>query len=236
MIRWAGAAVHRHDHWRFRVESGSEAEAGSVRKRHRTVPLLEGTMIMARQRAETTLHRPMQRPHDRLLERIQGGDRGAFQELYEQLGPSVHGYLTRMLGESQAAQEVLQEVFLTVWRRCGGFDPRRAGAKTWVFAIARNSAIDRLRRLKVRRADPLDPRWVPDVVGPVEIIQGAQDAERVQAALKELPDAQQDVLRRCFFDFQSYPEIASDLDVALGTVKSRARLGFQRLRHLLEEN
>ena len=175
-------------------------------------------------------------PHDALLRRIRDGDRAAFQALYEDLGPQVLGYLIRRIRDEAIAQEVLQEVFLNIWRRAASFDPERAGAKTWIFTIARNAAIDRLRRVHVRQPSPDDPQWVEAPPPPEQVIDDARRAERVLSALESLPEPQQDVLRRSFFQLQSYAEIAEDLQIALGTVKSRARLGFERLRILLVED
>lgn len=175
------------------------------------------------------------RPHDPLLLRVADGDRSAFHALYRTLGPVVLGYLTRTSGEPEVARELLQEVFLSVWRNAHRFDPRRASAKTWVFTIARNRMLDRRRRVRVRRAAPDDPQWVEEPERSDVIVEQAQDAARVHGALQELPTTQRDVLTRSFFAFQSYTEIAGELDVAVGTVKSRARLGFRRLRQLLED-
>ena len=103
-------------------------------------------------------------------------------------------------------------------------------------AIARNRMLDRKRRVRVRRANPDDPQWVEEPARSDALLESAQEARRVQLALDELPTSQRDVLTRSFYAFQSYTEIAGELDVAVGTVKSRARLGFRRLRQLLEED
>lgn len=173
--------------------------------------------------------------HDALLQRVRDGDRAAFQALYEELGPQVLGYLQRRTRDDQIAQELLQDVFLTIWRRAASFDPSKAGAKTWVFTIARNAAIDRLRRVVVRQPSPDDPQWVEAPPVPDQVIDEKRRAQQIREALDSLPEPQQDVLRRSFFGLQSYTEIAEELQLALGTVKSRARLGFERMRSLLEE-
>lgn len=174
-------------------------------------------------------------PHESLLLSVAEGDRTAFQALYRELGPMVLGYLTRTSREPEIARELLQEVFLSVWRNAQRFDPSRASAKTWVFAIARNRMLDRRRRVRVRNAAPDDPHWVEEPARSDDLLEQAHDAERVHLALQELPTQQRDVLTRSFFAFQSYTEIASELDIAVGTIKSRARLGFRRLRQLLED-
>lgn len=174
-------------------------------------------------------------PYDSLLLAVAEGDRTAFQALYADLGPMVLGYLTRTSREPQIARELLQEVFLSVWRNAHRYDPRRASAKTWVFAIARNRMLDRRRRVRVRSASPEDPHWAEEPPRSDDLLEAAQDAERIHLALEELPRSQRDVLTRSFFAFQSYSEIAGELDIAVGTIKSRARLGFRKLRQLLEE-
>lgn len=167
-----------------------------------------------------------------LLVRVGRGDRAAFCALYAELGPRVKGYVTRVCRDATLAEELTQEVMLTVWRRAAGFDPAIGSAEAWVFAIARNRAIDALRR--VRAPDERDPCWVPDApVAADLVVEARQDGARVHAALDALPDGQREVLRQAFFESRSYPEIAEQQGVALGTIKSRARLAFERLRAAL---
>lgn len=169
-----------------------------------------------------------------LLVRAADRDRDAFQQLYLLLGPRVKGYLMRFCKNAGQAEELTQEVLLTAWRRADRFDPKRASAQTWIFTIARNRVIDVCRRKKVAEADLRDPMWVPAQPEQSDIvIDERQRAQRVQSAVDALPDPQRTVVEQAFFQGQSYPEIAESSGVALGTVKSRARLAFERLRAVL---
>lgn len=173
---------------------------------------------------------------DGLVRSIATQDHAAFAELYASFGPRIKGFLVQKLRDPVLAEEVLQDVMLTIWRRASVFDPTKASATTWIFTIARNRMVDRIRRSG--RPDPSadDPNWVPAApVAADEAVDHAQRAARIQSALAALPEAQRQVLHLTFFESRSYSEIATSLDVALGTVKSRARLGFQRLRGLLED-
>ncbi|MEZ4323353.1 MAG: sigma-70 family RNA polymerase sigma factor [Myxococcota bacterium] len=169
-----------------------------------------------------------------LLERAGQRDRAAFGALYATIGPRVKGYVLGRCGESGLAEEITQEVLLTVWRRADRFDASRASAETWIFTIARNRIIDSLRHRKVVEADQRDPHFVPEAPPPPDASLDEQKrAERVAEAIDTLPDPQRAVLVQAFYESRSYPEIAEAEGVALGTIKSRARLAFQRLRQVL---
>ena len=169
-----------------------------------------------------------------LLERAAAKDREAFCELYAAIGPRVKGYVLGRCKEVGLAEEITQEVLLTVWRRADRFDPSRASAETWIFTIARNRVIDSLRHRKVVEADQRDPHFVPTAPPSLDHVVDAQKrAERVSEALDHLPEPQRTVLVEAFYGARSYSEIAASEGVALGTIKSRARLAFQRLRTLL---
>ena len=173
----------------------------------------------------------MQDPFAPLLHRIANGDHDAFRELHDGFGPRLMGFLHRKAGPQ--AEELFQDVMLNVWRRAGTFDASRGRAQTWLFTIARNRWVDHCRRVPLTRSHPDDPHWIDDEQ-PDRVLQRAQEAERVHEALKTLPAPQREVLERTFYGHQSYPEIAEALGIALGTVKSRARLGFARMRTELD--
>jgi RNA polymerase sigma-70 factor (ECF subfamily) len=163
-------------------------------------------------------------------------DPDAFRTLVERLGPRLRGYLVRGLGEAAVADEVLQDVMLTLWHRSADYDPRRASVETWAFTIGRHRMLDHLRRR--RRGDQAlgalseQPEPLP---GAFERSAAAQEAGRVRAAVSSLPAEQQAVLREAYWGAQSLPEIATRNDLPLGTVKSRIRLALSRLRLLLQE-
>lgn len=170
-----------------------------------------------------------------LMLRAAKKDREAFGELYTLLGPKLKGYMMRFCRDGAKAEELTQEVLLTAWRRADRYDPARASAETWIFTIARNRVIDSVRKRKLSEADKRDPMWVvPSPEASDTQVDNKQRAERIQTAVEALPDPQRAVVERAFFEGESYPEIAGALGVALGTVKSRARLAFARLRETLE--
>ena len=170
-----------------------------------------------------------------LLVRVGAGDRVAFAELFRTFGPRIKGFALQRLGDPSAAEGLTQDVLLTIWRKADRYDPTRANATTWMFTIARNRLIDRVRRRGRAEPDPDDPQWIPAAPPAADqVVQADQQSEQVRQALEALPATQREVLVLTFYEARSYPEIAEQLQVALGTVKSRARLGFERLRSLLE--
>ena len=133
------------------------------------------------------------------------------------------------------AEELTQEVMLTVWRKAATFDRTQASVSTWMFTIARNRRIDAVRREKRPELDPADPLLVPDEPMAADDRLDAMDREaRVARALKTLPKEQADLVREAFYLAKSHSEIAEETKIPLGTVKSRLRLAFGRLRKALE--
>jgi RNA polymerase sigma-70 factor, ECF subfamily len=167
-----------------------------------------------------------------LLLRVAAGDRAAFAELFQAVAPKIKGYLARLGSTPAAAEELTQDVMLTVWRKAGQFDPAKAGALTWIFVVARNRRIDSLRR---ERSTVTYGAEAPDEVDenvPLasDVIVGAQRDARVRAALETLSDDQREVVRRSFFEEEPHSAIAEALNLPLGTVKSRLRLAMAKLR------
>jgi RNA polymerase sigma-70 factor (ECF subfamily) len=160
-------------------------------------------------------------------------DREAFGELFLAVAPKVKGYMLRGGLPHSVAEELAQDVLLTVWRKAEAFDPGRATAMAWIFTIARNLRVDRHRR--EHAGDPPQPDWTAFQRQPTpeEIVGASRDSRRVHAALGDLPPGQAEVLRRAFLDAQPHSEIARALGLPLGTVKSRLRLAMARLRSTL---
>ncbi len=157
-------------------------------------------------------------------------DRQAFATLFEFFAPRVKSYLLRLGAAPEIAEELAQEALLTVWRKSAQFDPTRAAASTWVFTIARNLRIDTIR--KQRRPTPIqdptsltDPQPHPDAALSLN-----QDAELLALAVTQLPADQAEVIRLAFYSDKPHSEIAAQLGLPLGTVKSRLRLAMLRLR------
>ena len=163
-------------------------------------------------------------------------DRAAFAVLFHHFAPRLKAYLRRLGSDAQGAEELVQEVMLLVWRRAETFDPAQASAATWVFTIARNRRIDALRREQRPEIDPNDPALTPDPAEPADrALETAQAQDRLQAALRELPPEQADLLRLAYFEDKPHSVISSERGLPLGTVKSRLRLALDRLRKALRE-
>ncbi len=162
-------------------------------------------------------------------------DRDAFGELFDYFAPRLRAYLRRLLVSEGQLDDLIQDVMLSVWRKAGQYDPERANVSTWVFTIARNRRIDIVRRERRPEPDPEDPAFTPGPdPRPDEVVDQADAAARVKMALGSLPDEQAQVMTMSFFQDKSHSEIAEELGLPLGTVKSRMRLGLQRLRTHLE--
>jgi RNA polymerase sigma-70 factor (ECF subfamily) len=161
----------------------------------------------------------------------EGGDRAAFAALYEHFAPRLKAYLMRLGSAEDAAEEIVQESLVTAWRRAASFDPAQASVATWLFTIARNKRIDRLRREKRPELDPNDPVLVRDPEpAPDQAVDAQQDEAQLRAALQTLPEEQLHLLRLAFFSDLSHREIAAREKLPLGTVKSRIRLALTRLK------
>jgi RNA polymerase sigma-70 factor, ECF subfamily len=166
-----------------------------------------------------------------LMHLVQAGDHAAFAALYDELSGAVFGTVKRVLRDPAMSEEVAQEVFVELWRTAARFDPERASVATWAITIARRRAVDRVRREQsqrdriersaVRRSLPID--------SPDEAVVSSIEAERVRRAVAELPDDQRAVIEMAFLDGDSHGDIATRLDLPLGTVKGRVRLGLKKL-------
>ena len=162
-------------------------------------------------------------------------DRKAFVQLFEMFGPRVKAYLIRQGADQASADDLVQDVMLTVWRRAAQFDRNKASVSTWVFIIARNRRIDCLRRAKRPEIDPNDPVLVREPDDPADhVVDAAQRGERLHAAVAQLPGEQEKLLRLAYFEDKSHSVIAEELQLPLGTVKSRLRLAMAKLRAALE--
>jgi RNA polymerase sigma-70 factor, ECF subfamily len=171
-----------------------------------------------------------------LLSRTASRDQRAFAELYRRAGGRLYSVCLRMLRDRSEAEEALQEVFTTVWRRAESFDPARAGAMTWLTALTRNSAIDRLRQRRETLAqDPIDLDRMPDErSGPAADAEANEDYVRLRNCLETLESQQRDSVREAFFSGVTYKELAARRQVPLPTLKSWIRRGLIRLRECLE--
>lgn len=163
------------------------------------------------------------------------GDRDAFACLFNHFAPRVKSYLMRLGAAPEAAEELAQETLLTVWRRAAGFDPTRAAASTWIFTIARNLRIDLSRREGRTPTVGDSPGMTDAPAGPDEALSALEDKTRISIAVANLPLEQAQVISLAFFADKAHSEIAGELGLPLGTVKSRLRLAIARLRGALAE-
>lgn len=165
-------------------------------------------------------------------------DRNAFGRLFAHFAPRVKSFLMRSGLADSMAEEVTQEVMLTLWRKASYFDPCRAGASTWVFTIARNQSIDRLRRIRSRAANlAVDPSDEPEApLSGEDIAITTEREEEIRKALSTLSAEQAIIVRLSYFAEKPHAEIARELGIPLGTVKSRIRLALNRLRATLDRD
>lgn len=173
---------------------------------------------------------------ERLLSRTGQGDSRAFAELYERTSPRLFAVCVRMLRDRSEAEEVLQEVFVTVWRRARDFDSGLASGITWLVTLARNKAIDRLRQHRARvPLAPVDFDTLADErAGPQADAETSQEYRRLHKCLERLDPQDRRSVREAFFTGATYKELAQLRQVPLGTMKSRIRRALMQLRTCLE--
>jgi RNA polymerase sigma-70 factor, ECF subfamily len=167
-------------------------------------------------------------PDTKLVSAIRTGDEQAMAQLYERYSPIVYSVALRVLGDSAAAEDVLQEVFMQLWRSPDLFDASRGSLPGWLAVITRNRAIDSLR--KRRQEADLSGVVVsiePDLAGSAE---WSRALEKIRGALGDMPAAQRSALEMAFFDGLTHTEIAEKTGEPLGTIKTRIRAGLLALR------
>jgi RNA polymerase sigma-70 factor (ECF subfamily) len=162
-------------------------------------------------------------------------DKAAYRALFDYYGPRVKAYLFRLGADDALAEELAQDVMVIVWRKAELFDRSQASVSTWLFRIARNKRIDAIRRTRKPELDPNDPLLLPSApVAADNLMSGAQRDQLVRDAMVDLPEEQKTLLRQAFYDGLSHREIAEQSGTPLGTVKSRLRLAFLKLRAKLD--
>ena len=171
------------------------------------------------------------------LGRAGQGDRSAFRTVYEATSAKLFGVTLRILSDRQLAEDVLQDTYLTVWRKAASFDPSRASPITWLVTIARNRAIDRLRSgATTRRSTPIDEAFdiADDGPSPAQSLETGDDVRRLNDCLGQLDERTGGAIRTAFIEGVTYDTLATRENVPLGTMKSWIRRGLMRLRACLE--
>jgi len=164
-------------------------------------------------------------------------DRGAFRQLYRLTSAKLFGICLRICGERQAAEDVLQEVYLIIWRRAPGYEPGRASPISWLATIARNRAIDWRRARGLRPASDMSEADAIPSADPsaVDRMLAIEAHGQLHDCLDTLDDPHRDAIRTAFFDGLTYAELAERRKVPLGTMKSWVRRGLIRLRDCLDD-
>lgn len=174
---------------------------------------------------------------DDLIQRIaRDRDQQAFQDLFRLYGPRIKAMMMRQGADAAAAEDIAQEALFTVWRKAHLFTAQKGSVSTWLFTIARNHRIDRIRR----QAPYQDlPEELNEIAGdddlPDEALNRSQQRERMRKVLETLPPEQHDVVHLSYIDGLSHSEIAGALGVPVGTVKSRMRLAYEKIRDSIGE-
>ena len=178
---------------------------------------------------------------DHLVKVAHSKDRDSFRALFEHFGPLIKSYFVRKFSSHTSLQmldEVVQEVMIKVWQKAASFDPAKAAASTWIFTLARNTQIDMLRRQnKHANTSSLETEDIWEdttATGPFALLQHLRDADQIHRSLKELPEEQALVIRKVYMEAKSHCEVAEELNLPLGTVKSRVRLAQAKLQKLIQ--
>ncbi len=175
--------------------------------------------------------------HAVLIGRVEmAHDRDAFRMLFEHFGPRIKGLMIKAGADYQLAEDLVQDVMMTVWRKADLYAPERGSVGAWIYTIARNARIDRLRRGSSQPYEDVDSLDLPSGDADAEEqIFAVQRAEQVASAMATLPSEQRQVIELSFRNDMAQSEIAGKLDLPLGTVKSRMRLAYSKLKTELEE-
>lgn len=173
---------------------------------------------------------------EHLLADVAAGSQPAFEALYRGTSRRLFGICLRLLPDRGEAEDVLQEVYATVWRKAAQFDADRASAMAWLAMIARNKSIDRLRAIPAARRAPIEVDETIADEGPSPLHEADAAGERARLAwcMEQLDRRRRTLIRTAFFEGATYEELASRIGSPLGTVKSWIRRGLQQLRACLE--
>ncbi len=172
-----------------------------------------------------------------LMSLIDGGNTGAFARLYDRHSRAAYSLAYRMMGERQASEDLVQEAFLDVWRAATSYRTQKGSVRTWVLSIVHNRGIDQLRSAASRRRTQDRAQATALISQPSEAFAEtwrSSQREQVREALRGLPSEQLKVLELAYFSGYTHVEIADLLDLPLGTVKGRMRLGLKKIREYFD--
>jgi RNA polymerase sigma-70 factor (ECF subfamily) len=173
------------------------------------------------------------RSEEALLAQVARGDESALGEVYDRFGRVAYGLALRILRDERLAEDAVQEAFLAVWRQAASFQPDRASARTWVLTFVHRRAVDLVRREERRRAETLEPQTEPAGSSAAEDAELRGRRAAVQRALAQLPDDQRRPIELAYYGGLTQSELAEQLGLPLGTIKSRMFAGLKRLGELL---
>jgi RNA polymerase sigma-70 factor (ECF subfamily) len=168
-----------------------------------------------------------------LLVAIAAGDRNAFEEIHRRYYRAMLGIAINRLGDRGKAEDAVQEAFISIWRAASTYRPERGPGAPWIFAVTRNAVISRWRKRQEPAAEPFDHRS-PDP-GPAELAEQSWRSFRVHRALETLPDHQRRLIELAYWGGLTQSEIAAELEIPLGTVKTRTRAALSELAVVLGE-
>jgi RNA polymerase sigma-70 factor (ECF subfamily) len=170
---------------------------------------------------------------ERLLALVARGDQDAFEALYDKLSGPAYGLVRKVLRDPAQSEEVTQEVMLEVWRAASRFDPARGSATTWALTIAHRRAVDRVRSETASAEREQRSASFPFSADVAETVEASMDAEQVRRCLEGLTELQREAITLAYYGGFTYPQVATKLELALGTVKTRIRDGLMRLGNCL---
>lgn len=179
---------------------------------------------------------PPSNPDGELIDRVKNRDKAAFGEIYSRFSQIVFNLVYRILKDREETEEVVQEIFLQVWKKAALYDSERGALSTWIINIARNRSIDRLRALGHRdRSMQIDEERLNSKYDLSRIIEDREERKKViQNALDTLPEDQRAAIEMVYFDGYTHVETAERLGEPVGTIKTRLRLGVARLREKIK--
>ena len=221
------------------IDVGTPVVSSNIKKSAMTTidqraPVLDSLLSSERIAAEN--HKPiLKQPLDIMDECIiniaENQDKEAFKKVFEYFAPKLKGFVQRGGIKAELADEIVQETLVNIWRKAKLFDPSKSKASTWIFSIARNARIDLLRKENRPELDINDPALVPDTpLDPGQMVDSERWSQRIAKLMEQLPNDQKTVLQLAFYEEKTHGDISKELAIPLGTVKSRIRIAFKRLR------